>query len=787
MRTNSTIVMPTAVDHRNANGQSNRRQFLVMGALAGGGLVVGCSPVDPRQRGEHPAVPKPSGSSTATEAALNAWLSIAPDGQVTVAMPRSEMGQGAHTALAMLVAEELDTPWSLVRVEQAPPGHVYANTALLHAVLPFQPGDEGWLARSARWAMSQTAVMLSLNVTGGSTSVRAAWEPMRWAGASAREVLKATAARQWQVPVSECRAVDGQVLHDSSGRRTGYGDLARLWTQTPQDPPSALTLKPASQWRLIGTSPTRLDTPDKTRGSAAFGSDVTMPGLLRAALRTCPFQGGRLVKVEAAKARAMPGVRDVFEFPDWPVPAVAVVADQTWQALKAAQALELDWDAGLNAGLSTRAQRQTMNQMLADESGTRFRNLGDAPARLGSAAKVLEADYEVPYLAHAAMEPLNATAIFKDGQLTLWCGTQAPILARWRASQIADIDIDQVTLHIPYLGGGFGRRLETDVVEQVTHLAMKMPGTPVQLMWTREQDFQHDFYRPAAMARMRAALPAKGQGQARTDLEALSIKVVAPSVSDATFRRLFPPALTDPLPATPDKVQIEGAYDLPYAIEHQVVEQVLCPTILPIGSWRSVGHSHNAFFTECFLDEVAQALGLDPLAFRLDLLRHRPRHQAVLKAAADAARWSSPPAPGRALGLALHESFGSICAQVAEVSLEQGRPRVHRIVCALDAGTVVHPDTVRAQLEGAIVFGLSAALWGQVPVDQGRVQLQGWQDHPVIRLADMPVIDTVLIKSERAPGGVGEPGTPPVAPAVVNALARLEGRRRRRLPLIEGA
>ncbi|NBQ91456.1 MAG: xanthine dehydrogenase family protein molybdopterin-binding subunit [Betaproteobacteria bacterium] len=787
----------------------SRRQFLFVGAAAGGCLLVGCSPIDPRQRGQAPApggAGEPSGP--AQGAALNAWLRITSDGRVSVALPRSEMGQGVHTSLAMLVAEELDVPWAQVGVEPASPGRVYANTVLLHAVLPLQADDAGWLAQAARWTMSHTAMMLSLNVTGGSTSVRAAWEPMRWAGASAREVLRATAARHWKVDSEQCLTLQGEVLHQPSGRRMGYGELAGLWASKPMEPPSKLSLKPSSKWALIGTSPTRLDTPDKSCGRAAFGSDLTLPNLKRAVLRTCPFVHGRLVKVDSSKALKIAGVRAVHEFPDWPVPAVAVVADQTWQALKGAQALDLEWDPGLNAGHSTQAQQETMRQMLDEESGTRFRHLGEAPAMLAAAPQTLQADYEVPYLAHAMMEPLNATALFKDGRLQLWTGTQSPILARWRASKIADIDIDQVQLQIPYLGGGFGRRLETDIVEQATHLALKMPGTPVHLMWTREQDLQHDVYRPAALARLTAGLvkdsvdAGSTAGSTRSDrtgpeakptatpsglqLRALQIKVVAPSLSDGTFRRLFPGPLTEALPAMPDKVQIEGAYDLPYAIANQLVEQVLCPSVLPVGSWRSVGHSYNAFFTECFLDEVAQALGRDPLALREDLLQQHPRHLAVLRAAAQAAGWGTAAPSGRARGLALHGCFGSICAQVAEVSLRDGRPRVHRIVCALDAGTLVHPDTVRAQLESAIVYGLSAALWGRVPVERGQVQLKGWADHPVLTMADMPQIDTVLIPSDRPPGGVGEPGTPPVAPAVVNALALLEGRRRRRLPLLGG-
>ncbi len=482
----------------------------------------------------------------------------------------------------------------------------------------------------------------------------------------------------------------------------------------------------------------------------------------------------------------MPGVRAVFEFGDWPVPAVAVVADGTWQALKAAQALDIQWDAGLGGTLDSQSMREAMQRALDDAPDMAFRDLGDAPAALKASHQRLQAECEVPYLAHAPMEPLNATACFDGQRLELWTGTQSPILARWRASRIAGISIDQVSLTIPLLGGGFGRRLETDVVEQATHLALKMPGTPVHLMWTREQDLQHDVYRPAAMARLQAGLQRDAPGKPLR-LVALQARVVAPSVSDSSFRRLFPPALTDPLPALPDKLQIEGAYDLPYEVNHLRVEQTLCESVLPVGYWRSVGHSYNAFFIESFLDEIAHETGQDPLALRRELLRARPRHRAVLDAAATAAGWGSPLAAGRARGLALHECFGSICAQVAEVSLRDGRPVIHKIWCALDAGWLVHPDTVRAQLESAIVYGLSAALWGQVPVEQGQVTLKGWGDCPVIRMADMPRIETILIPSRMPPGGVGELGTPPVAPAVANALARLDGQRRRRLPLIGGA
>lgn len=752
-----------------------RRGFLSLGLAATGGLLIGCSASDPRERGLAAA---PTGTGGTSGAALNAWVRIEPGGEVVVVVPRSEMGQGVHTALAQLVAEELEADWSRVQVEQAPPGRVYANTALLWAVLPLQPDDRGWLAQTARWSLSQTAMMLSLNVTGGSTSVRAAWEPMRWAGAAARSILEQVAARQWGVAANTCRAQNGEVIQGEGSRRASFGELAGHWSRKPLAPQSDLQLKAPAQWRLIGQSLRRLDSPAKSTGAAAFGADLNLPGLKRAVLRTCPHIGGRLVKVHDQAARALPGVLEVHAFPDWPVPAVAVVADTSWQALKAAQALELEWDAGLYATLDDQQMRQTLKESLEDaHDRTRFRNVGEAADAISKSDAKIVADYEVPYLAHAPMEPLNATARFDGKRLELWVGTQSPILARWAASRIAEVPIEAVDLHIPYLGGGFGRRLEVDVVEQVTHLAMKMRGTPVQLLWTRAQDLQHDVYRPAAMARLEAGL--RG-GR----LEACRIRVAGPSVSDSTTRRILPAELTAPMPLAPDKAQIEGAYDLPYGLRHFLVEQALTESPLPLGYWRGVGHTVNAFFTECFIDEIAQALQQDPLKLRLDLLADKPRHRAVLEAAARLGRWAEAAPAGRARGLALHESFGSICAQVAEVSLDpKGRPRVHHIACALDAGTIVHPDGVKAQLESAVIFGLSAALWGQVPVREGQVALSGWADYPVLRLADTPRIDTALMPSAAEPGGVGEPGTPPVAPAVANALARLDGRRRRSLPL----
>lgn len=719
-----------------------------------------------------------SGSTSGPPAvSLNAWIRIAPDGAVVVAVPRVEMGQGIHTALALLAAEELDIDWRQVQVETVWSGRVYANTALLSGVLPLQEDEKGWWAQAARWTTEQMAWMVSLNVTGGSASVRSAWESLRWAGAGARSCLVEAAARQGGVAPESLVVRSGAVHHPPTGRQWSFAALAQQWSIRPTPPERVAPPKPRGAWKLIGTSPPRLDTPAKLNGQAAFGMDIPIPGRWVAALVMAPHAGAHWRSFDDAQARQLPGVRHIVPCPDWPVPCIAVIADGTWQALRAARQVTVDWSQE-DSGFGDHRSAQTVLREALNEDGVRFRQDGNPAARWAQAATAdrWEAEYTVPYLAHAPLEPLNACVRVESGAVDIWCGTQSPILARWRAAQLADVPIDAVRLHIPYLGGGFGRRLEVDVVDQATRLALKFPGTPIQVVWSREQDLQHDVYRPAAAARLAASW--KGDR-----LDSVSIRVAAPSVSHASMQRWLPPWMGDAVPRTPDKVQIEGAYDLPYDIGHVEVRQILTDSPLPVGSWRSVGHSYNAFFTECFLDELALQRERDPFELRRDLLRHRPRHRAVLDALERLCDWKRPPAEGISRGLALHGSFGSICGQVAEV--ERG-PRgwvVHRIYCVLDAGTIVHPDGVRAQLEGSIVFGLSAALWGQVPFQGRTVQLRAWSDYPVVRMEHCPEIVMHLMDSTAAPGGVGEPGTPPVAPAVANALSRLEGQRRRSLPL----
>ncbi len=749
----------------------SRRGLLITGAVVGGGLLLGVGALTrPLSRDEKLGRAEQF-RPQADQIGLNAWVKIRPDGQVIVALPRAEMGQGVQTALAMLVAEEMDADWSQVQTEQAPPERVYANTALLLNVLPIDGEDQSLGARLARRTLMRAGHALSLQLTGGSSSIRDAWEPMRLAGAAARSMLLQAAAKRWGVPVADCQVASGVVLHEASGRRAGFGELAAEAAKFA--PPDELATKPASAYKLIGKPVPRLDIPAKVDGSAVYGIDVQPEGLLYAAIRQCPVFGGGVAGYDAQALRSKRGIVDVVTLAEHG--AVVVLANSFWRARSALESLEIRWDEGPNAQLDSAQIRGQLQTALQGEGGFAFRDIGDARSRLAQGgAKKLEAVYEAPFLAHAALEPINCSAQYKDGALTLWCSTQVALLARWKAAQAAGIPIEQVTLHVPYLGGGFGRRLEVDMVEQATRIALRTQGQAVKLVWSREEDMQHDMYRPVAMASFAAVLDEQGRPAAWLN------RVAAPSVGLATSERLMPAFASD----MPDKNQAEGAFDLAYAVPNLRVQQLRVKTPVPVGYWRSVGHSYNAFFTEGFIDELAHLAGQDPVAYRLALLADKPRHRAVLQLAAETAGWSQPLPKGRARGVAVHESFGGWCAQVAEVSLgEGGQPRVERVVCVIDCGIVVNPDTVRAQMESAIVFGLSAALYGEITIKGGRVEQSNYPSQEVLRMAQMPKIEVHIVRSSAPPGGVGEPGTPPIAPAVANALFALTGKRLRRLPL----
>lgn len=741
-----------------------RRRFLIGSVLLGGALYVGYRFARRLDRQV-----KPEALSTKpNEVAMNGWLKIAANGEVTVLVPRQEMGQGVYTALPMLVAEELDVDWSMIRAEQAPVAQIYANVTMIADAMPVDPADRSGIGRFTRWLGDRTGEALEIQATGGSTSVRDAWEPLRTAGASARTLLVQAAAKRWKVPEKDCTTELGAVLHKATGRRATYGELAA--ESAAVTPPQEPVLKDPSQYRLIGKSPARLDVPAKVDGSAQFGIDMRLPDMVYAAVAQCPVFGGKLKAFEFDKVKSMVGVISALPVAN----GVALVANSHWRAKQALAALPITWDEGATVALDSAAIRAQFMRDLEQGDPSKYRGEGDALAALGRAAKVVEALYEAPFLAHACMEPINCTARVANGACEVWVGNQSPSLVRWIAAKTADVPSQNVTVHTPYLGGGFGRRVELDVVVQAVTLAKALAPKPVQVLWSREEDLQHDVYRPAAVSRFKAALDTEGKPIAWWN------RIVGPSPTLSIMERIAPWPTMD----MPDKTTAEGSSDMPYEIPDLLVEHVLSKTPVPVGFWRSVGHSYNAFFKECFMDEMAMAAGKDPFEFRRSLLQQHPRHRKVLEVAAEKAGWGGSLPQGVARGIALHESFRSIVAQVAEVSLGADQSiRVRRVVCAVDCGHALHPDIVTAQMESGIVFGLSAALFGEITLAKGRVIQTNFPNYDMVRLAETPAVEVHIVDSGADLGGVGEPGVPPLAPAVANALFALTGNRLRKLPL----
>ncbi len=707
----------------------NRRVFLKAGAAAGGGLLVGLSL--PRGLGAQESA-APGGPKYPPEA----FVRIAPDGTTTVIVGRSEMGQGVYTALAMLLCEDLDADWSKVRVESAPVAAVYNNTAF------------------------------GIQATGGSTTTWSSWDQMRTVGATARAMLVAEAAARWSVAPDSCRTQNGVVSHPPSGRSFRYGELAEAAAK--RTAPASVVLKDEKAFTLIGKPVRRLDTPEKLDGRAQFGLDVKRPGMLTAVVARPPVFGGKVRSVDAAAARAVRGVKDVAEVPS----GVAVIADGFWPAQQGREALKIEWDDGPNASFSTDSLRAEYAALAKTPGLVAKREGGPIDEALSGAAKRLEAEYEVPYLAHATMEPLNCVVDLRADGCTLWTGTQFQTFDRAAAATAAGLRPEQVEIHTMFLGGGFGRRANpaSDWIVEAVEVA-KRAKAPVKVVWTREDDTRGGYYRPFWYDRIAGGLDVAGNPVAwRHTIVGQSIIAGTP----------FEPGMVkDGI----DSSSVEGAADLPYAIPSLHVELHSPKKGVPVLWWRSVGHSHNAFVTECFLDELAHAAGRDPLEFRRALLKGHARHLGALELAAEKAGWGKPLPAGRARGLAVHESFGSFAAQVAEVSLVKGRPRVHRVVCAIDCGKIVNPDTIAAQMEGAVGFGLSAALYGEITLKEGRIEQSNFHDYPIVRMDEMPAVETHIVPSREKPGGVGEPGTPPIAPAVANALFALTGKRLRRLPI----
>jgi isoquinoline 1-oxidoreductase subunit beta len=721
-----------------------RRQFVVASAAAGGALVLGVAVVQ-RLRGERAA-------GSARQGALNAFVRIAPSGQVTVVLPKVEMGQGTYTSLPMLIAEELEVDLSAITVEPAPPDPAVYGFPVDADVYGFavDPAAHGF-------AHDQS--------TGTSLSIIQCWQPLRQAGASARVMLIGAAAKRWGVPPGACRAAQGEVIHEASGRRLSYGTLAAAAARLPVPP--APPLKQPKDFRLIGHATRRRDTPAKVNGSAIFGIDSRPPNSRVALIALSPVEGGRVAEPLASDAAlAVRGVSQVVNEGD----VIAVVADNTWAAMKGMKALALRWEDGANAGVQ-QADIVAQLEAAVRERGVVANHKGDPAAAAAQAATHVEATYHQPFLAHATLEPMNCTLHWREGECEIWTGTQAPDRA---VAKLAELDLkpEQIRLHNHLIGGGFGRRLEVDGIVLGARIARHVQG-PVRVLWSREEDIRHDRYRPYYVDHLSAALDAHGAIRSWRH-------TIAGSAVSALYYQL-------PLKNDVDSDAVEAAADMIYDLENLEVRFVRRdPPGVPTCWWRGVGPTRSVFVVESFMDELAAAAQQDPVHYRRAFLKE-PRMRAVLELAADRAGWGTPLPPGSGRGVSIQYAFGSYLAQVAEVSVDaQGRPRVERVVCAMDCGQVVNPDGVRAQLEGGVTFGLSAALGNEITIANGRVQQGNFNDFPSLRIGEAPRIETHLVASSESPGGVGETGTACVAAALCNAIYAATGKRVRTLPVARG-
>ncbi|WFU36192.1 xanthine dehydrogenase family protein molybdopterin-binding subunit [Bradyrhizobium brasilense] len=703
----------------------SRRNFLRAGAIAGGGLLLSVS---------LPFASRESEAAASDGFAPNAFVRIGGDGKVVLTMPYVEMGQGTYTSIPMLIAEELEIGLTQVRLEHAPPSDkLYANP------------------------------LLGVQATGNSNAMRGAWQPMRKAGATAKAMLVAAAAKRWNVEPGTCRAENGEVHHAASGRKLGYGELATDAAQMPV--PENVTLKSPSEFKLIGTPAKRLDTPSKINGTAVYGIDARPPGVKVATLAQSPVFGGRVKRVDDAAAKAVKGVRQIVTLDD----AVAVVADHMGAAKKGLAALTIEWDEGPHAKLATSDIAREL-EAAATKPGAVAQNIGDADKAMAGAATKVEATYQLPFLAHATMEPMNCTVHVRSDGCEIWVGSQALSRAQAVAAKVLNMPPEKVVVHNHLLGGGFGRRLEVDGVIRAVQIA-KQVDTPVKVVWTREEDIQHDMYRPYWCDRIAVGLDASGKPVAWNNRFAGS----------SVLARWAPPAFRNGL----DPDTTEGAIDLVYDIPNFHVEYVRVePPGIPTAFWRSVGPSHNVFVTESVIDELAAAAKQDPIDYRRALLGKSPRAKAALELAAAKSGWGGKLPAGRGRGVSLQFVFGSYLAQVAEVEVaKDGSVRVHRVVCAMDCGTVVNPDTVQAQLQSGINFGVTAALYGEITLKDGRVEQTNFDSYQMLRIDQAPAIEVHIVPSAEPPGGMGETGTSGIVPAISNAIFAATGKRLRKMPV----
>ncbi len=704
----------------------SRRSFLRASAAAGGGLMLSLRM--PFSNGDTEAV-------AADGFAPNAFVRIAPDGQIVLTMPYVEMGQGTYTSIPMLIAEELDVDLSQVRLEHAPANEKLYGNPLLGGI----------------------------QATGNSNAVRAAWQPLRQAGATARAMLVAAAAKRWNVDPASCRTQSGEVRHPPTGRSSKYGDLAADAARMAV--PENVALKRPQDFKLIGTPAKRLDSPAKVNGTAVYGIDVRPPGVKIATLAQSPVFGGRVKSVNDAAAKAVKGVRQIVRLDD----AVAVVADHMGAAKKGLAALAIEWDDGPHATLNTDAIAAELEQATL-KAGAVAQNIGDTEKAMAAAATKVEATYQVPFLAHATMEPMNCTVHVRRDSCEVWVGSQAMARVHAAAAKTVGLPLDKVVVHNHLIGGGFGRRLEADGVIRAVQIAQHVDG-PVKVVWTREEDIQHDMYRPYWFDRLSAGLDAKGMPVAWNNRFAGS----------SVLARWAPPTFNNGL----DPDTTEGAIDLAYALPNLHVEYVRVePPGIPTAFWRSVGPSHNVFVTESFMDELAAAARQDPVAYRLALLDQAPRAKAVLALAAEKAGWGQPLPERVGRGVSLQFVFATYMAHVAEVEVaKDGAVRVRRVVCALDCGTVVNPDTVQAQVQSAIIFGITAALHGQITLKNGRVEQTNFDSYQMLRMNEAPAIEVHIVQNREPPGGMGEAGTSAIPPAITNAIFAATGKRLRKLPI----
>jgi len=745
-----------------------RRTFLVGATAIAGGVAFGY------YKYSQPFANPLEGALAEGERTFNPYVKIANDNTITVIAPRAEMGQGIFTMLAALVAEELDVSLDQIQIEHGPAASAYYNTAALEHGAPFPQFDESFTAEAVRSAMTVVAKFLALQLTGGSASTVDHYDKMRLAGAAAREMLKAAAATIFGVPASTLTTAGGMVTDPKSGKSLTYGALADAAARLA--PPDEVRLREKEEWKILGKSPPRRDMLAKVTGGRIFGIDVAEADMVHATIRMNPNLGGKLVSIDSTAAKAMRGVQKIVKISSPLGEGFGVIADNTWRAFQAADAVAAEWGKAAYPQTSQDIEK-LLDTQLDGEIGFTLRTLGDPDTALAEAPRdrIVEAEYFAPFLSHAAMEPMNATARLKDGWLDIWAPHQSPSIVKLIGAEISGLPEERVRAHITFLGGGFGRRAEPDFIDYAVRLALEMPGKAVKTTWTREEDMTHSPLRPVAKARYRAVLNADGTPKA------LVGSVASPSLTKSFVGRVYPSV---PM-GGPDIALIDGAYNQPYAIDHYRIDGRPIELAIPTTFWRSVGCSYNAFMHESFLDEVATAGKTDPLALRQKLMAPYPVATALLDTVAIMSDWKTPLPKGKARGLAFTLSFGTWVAQVVQVGQEETGIRIEKVFCAADAGLVLDERNFRAQMMSGILYGLSAATAQKITFAEGMVEQQNFSDHDGMRIYQCPEIEVELLSNSKHMGGAGEPATPPVMPALANAIFALTGTRIRRMPLFD--